>query len=164
MEKTKYIPTEYLQFHPYRGLVIAFGYTDEEGKEDRNVRIGRIADWYYTNNDTSNEVSEFYIDVCLKGVVGKSELHTTFEPYRMVNVRIATKEEIKELTDSLRAIYYQKMIEDAEIAEDNYIPDLEENQRWEKYIKEIETISAKYGFDARDLWCYLNDKAREEGW
>jgi hypothetical protein len=164
MEKTKYIPTEYLQFHPYRGLVIAFGYTDEEGKEDGNVRIGRIADWYYPHKDTSNGVSEFYIDVCLKGVEEKSELHTTFEPYRMVNIRIATKEEIKGLTDALRAIYYQKMIEDAEIAEDNYIPELEENQRWKNYIKEIETISVKYGFDARDLWCYLNDKAAEEGW
>jgi hypothetical protein len=164
MEKTKYIPTEYLKFHPYRGLIIAFGYTDEDGKEDGNVRIGRIADWYNANKGKSNEVSEFYIDVCLKGVVGECELHTTFEPYRMVNIRIATKEEIKELTDSWRAIYYRKMIEDAEIAEDNYIPDLEENQRWENYITEIASISAKCGFSARDLWCYLNDKAREEGW
>ena len=164
MEKTKYIPTEYLKFHPYRGLIIAFGYTDENGKKDGKVHIGRIEDWRYANEDTSDEVSEYYIDVCLKGVVGKSGLHTPFIPYRMINIRIATKEEIEELTDSLSATFYQKIIKDAEEAEESYTPSLEENQRWENYITEIASISAKYGISARDLWCHLNDKAREEGW
>ena len=160
MEKTKYIPTEYLQFHPCKGLIIVFGYTDENGKDDGKVHIGRIEDWRYTIEGITEQVSEFYIDVCLKGVVGKSGLRTSFEPYRMINIHIATKEEIEELTDSLRAIYYQRIIEDAEEAEKI----LEENQRWENYITEITSISVKYGFSARDLWCHLNDKAREEGW
>lgn len=117
----KSIDAKFLSKNPEKGLVIAFKYEDEDGNTNDIYHLGQIRDWEDSVFD--NTATLFYMDACMyidkklydvyKGVAvfykGKGdnlysygECFIEFDTERMLDIRIATPEEVCLLNETLR--------------------------------------------------------------
>ena len=104
--------------NPKGGMTIAFRYADEDGNVDDFTRLGYICDWDTTaDSDMGTIVTLFYLDVAILYETGALvELHCEFDPDRMSDIRLATEDEVRQLSQSLIPARTQLMIEEQEDA------------------------------------------------
>lgn len=104
--------------NPKGGMTIAFRYADEDGKLDDFTRLGYICEWDTVHDrDMGTIVTLLYMDVAILYETGALvELHCEFDPDRMSDIRLATEDEVRELSQSLIPARTQLMIEEQEDA------------------------------------------------
>ena len=104
--------------NPKGGMTIAFRYADEDGELDDFIRLGYICEWDTVHDrDMGTIVTLFYLDVAILYETGALvELHCEFDPDRMSDIRLATEDEVRELSQSLIPARTQLMIEEQEDA------------------------------------------------
>ena len=164
------ISRETLIKNPKGGMTIAFRYADEDGKLDDFIRLGYIFEWDTTDDsDMGTIVTLFYLDVALLDKSGKivdnsSELHCEIDPDRMSEIRLATVSEIKQLSCALVSSRTLLMIEEQEDAFHTLKTEEEKEQKWKEFISNFEQLVNNSPFTEENVWGYLQDKAREEGW
>jgi hypothetical protein len=165
MEKVINISRETLVKNPKGGMTIAFRYADEDGNLDKFIRLGYICDW----DEVYDEVGLFYMDIVLTTQSGEvvensNELHCEFDSDRMSDIRLATEYEVRLLSESLIPSRTQLMIEEQEDAIAIIEVEEEKEQKWKKFLSDFEQLIDNSKFTEEDVWNYLEDKAREEGW
>ena len=103
---------------PKGGMTIAFRYADEDGNLDDFIRLGYICEWDTTDDsDMGTIVTLLYMDVAILYETGALvELHCEFDPDRMSDIRLATEDEVRQLSQSLIPARTQLMIEEQEDA------------------------------------------------
>lgn len=164
------ISRETLIKNPKGGMTIAFRYADADGNLDDYIRLGYICDWDTTDDsDMGTIVTLFYLDMALLDKSGKivdnsSELHCEFDPDRMSEIRLATENEIKLLSCALVFSRTQLMVEEQEDAIATFKIEEEKEQKWKEFISDFEKLVNNSPFTEENVWGYLQDKAREEGW
>jgi hypothetical protein len=146
-------------------MTIAFRYADEDGNLDKFIRLGYICDW----DEVYDEVGLFYMDIVLTTQSGEvvensNELHCEFDPDRMSDIRLATEYEVRLLSESLIPSRTQLMIEEQEDAITTFEIEEEKEQKWKEFISNFEKLVNNSPFTEENVWGYLQDKAREEGW
>ena len=104
--------------NPKGGMTIAFRYADEDGNLDDFIRLGYICEWDTTDDsDMGTIVTLLYMDVAILYETGALvELHCEFDPDRMSDIRLATEDEVRQLSQSLIPARTQLMIEEQEDA------------------------------------------------
>ena len=104
--------------NPKGGMTIAFRYADEDGNLDDFIRLGYICEWDTTDDsDMGTIVTLLYMDVAILYETGAFvELHCEFDPDRMSDIRLATEDEVRQLSQSLIPARTQLMIEEQEDA------------------------------------------------
>jgi hypothetical protein len=165
MEKVINISRETLVKNPKGGMTIAFRYADEDGNLDKFIRLGYICDW----DEVYDEVGLFYMDIVLTTQSGEvvensNELHCEFDSDRMSDIRLATEYEVRLLSESLIPSRTQLMIEEQEDAIATFEIEEEKEQKWKEFISNFEKLVNNSPFTEENVWGYLQDKAREEGW
>jgi hypothetical protein len=165
MEKVINISRETLVKNPKGGMTIAFRYADEDGNLDKFIRLGYICDW----DEVYDEVGLFYMDIVLTTQSGEvvensNELHCEFDSDRMSDIRLATEDEVRLLSESLIPSRTQLMIEEQEDAITTFEIEEEKEQKWKEFISNFEKLVNNSPFTEENVWGYLQDKAREEGW
>lgn len=117
----KSINAKFLSNNPEKGLVIAFKYEDEDGNTNDIYHLGQIRNW--ENSVFDNTATLFYMDACMyinkdsydeykdvavfykgKGdnLYSYGECFIEFDTERMLDIRIATPEEVCLLNETLR--------------------------------------------------------------
>lgn len=104
--------------NPKGGMTIAFRYADEDGNLDDFIRLGYICDWDTTvDSDMGTIATLLYMDVALLYESGAFvELHCEFDPDRMSEIRLATKDEVRQLSNSLIPARTEQMVAEQEDA------------------------------------------------
>lgn len=164
------ISREVLIKNPKGGMTIAFRYADADGNLDDYIRLGYICDWDTTDDSDMGTIATLlYMDVALfyksgEVVRNSSELHCEFDPDRMSEIRLATENEVRQLSWFLISSRTQLMIEEQEDAIATFEIEEEKEQKWKEFISNFEKLVNNSPFTEENVWGYLQDKAREEGW
>ena len=150
---------------PKGGMTIAFRYADEDGNLDDFIRLGYICEWDTTDDsDMGTIVTLLYMDVAILYETGALvELHCEFDPDRMSDIRLATEDEVRQLSQSLIPARTQLMIEEQEDAIATIEIEEEKEQKWKKFLSDFEQLIDNSKFTEEHVWNYLQDKARKEG-
>ena len=137
--------------NPKGGMTIAFRYADEDGNVDDYIRLGYICDWDTTNDgDTGTIATLLYMDMALLYETGALvELHCEFDPDRMSEIRLATEDEVRQLSKSLLSARTQLMIEEQEDAFATM--KIEEWQKIDKMQNQINDLQKKVKEDCRNM-------------
>ena len=152
--------------NPKGGMTIAFRYADEDGNVDDFTRLGYICEWDTTDDsDMGTIVTLLYMDVAILYESGAfAELHCEFDPDRMFAIRLATEDEVRELSRCLIPARTQLMIEEQEDAFATMKIAEEKEQKWKKFLSDFKELIDNSNFTEEHVWSYLQDKAREEDW
>ena len=104
--------------NPKGGMTIAFRYADDDGNLDDFIHLGYICEWDTVHDrDMGTIATLLYMDVAILYETGALvELHCEFDPDRMSDIRLATEDEVRELSQSLIPARTQLMIEEQEDA------------------------------------------------
>jgi hypothetical protein len=137
--------------NPKGGMTIAFRYADEDGNVDDFTRLGYICDWdTTTDSDMGTIVTLLYMDVAILYESGAfAELHCEFDPDRMFAIRLATEDEVKELSRCLIPARTQLMIEEQEDAFATM--KIEEWQKIDEMQNQINDLQKKVKEDCRNM-------------
>ena len=137
--------------NPKGGMTIAFRYADEDGKLDDFIRLGYICDWDTTNDgDTGTIATLLYMDVALLYESGALvELHCEFDPDRMSEIRLATEDEVRQLSRSLIPARTEQMIAEQEDA--FHTMKIEEWKKIDEMQHQINDLQKKFKEDCRNM-------------
>ena len=99
--------------NPKGGMTIAFRYADDDGNLDDFIHLGYICEWDTVHDrDMGTIATLLYMDVAILYETGALvELHCEFDPDRMSDIRLATEDEVRQLSQSLIPARTQLMIE-----------------------------------------------------
>ena len=145
------ISKEALIKNPQGGITIAFRYADEDGKLDDFIRLGYICDWDTTDDkDMGTIATLLYMDVALLYETGAFvELHCEFDTDRMSEIRLATEDEVRQLSKSLIPARTQLMLEEQENA--FYTLKAEEWKKISEMQNQINELQKKFKEDCRSM-------------
>lgn len=181
----KSIDAKFLSNNPEKGLVIAFKYEDEDGKCNDIYHLGQIREWEDSVFD--NSATLFYMDACMyinkdsydvykdvavfykgKGdnLYSYGECFIEFDTERMLDIRIATPEEVCLLNETLRLAreseftneYNESLRSLKEVYGDNPID--KENSLEKEVMERVNNILDETGLTIEELQqiVFKNDK------
>lgn len=170
MEKLNQISKEMLVKNPRGGMTIVFRYADADYNVDDYIRFGYICDWDATDDSNMGTIATLlYMDVALfydsgNFVENSNELHCEFDPDRMFNIRLATENEVRLLSECLIRSRTAQMLEEQADAKLDMEILQEKEEKWQDFISKFNDLVTNSNFTEQDVWSYLNGKANEERW